>query len=89
MNTLHLKSDSPISHPHRLVLPGVDNGDGGVRLAVEGPVGLDGLDELPGLLVGHAAEDHVLVVQPVGLDRRDEELGAVRVRAGVGHGKEA
>mmetsp|Transcript_28683 Transcript_28683/g.82417 ORF Transcript_28683/g.82417 Transcript_28683/m.82417 type:complete len:244 (-) Transcript_28683:38-769(-) len=35
------------------------------------------------------AEDHVLAVEPGRLDRRDEELGAVRVRPGVRHAEDA
>ena len=35
---------------------------------------------------GHLAEHDVLAVEPVGLDGAEEELRAVRVGAGVGHG---
>ena len=38
--------------------------------------------------VRHTAEDDVAAVQPGGHDGRDEELGAVGVGAGVGHGEE-
>ena len=38
--------------------------------------------------VKHLAKDDVLAVKPRGDDRRDEELGAVRVAPGVGHGEE-
>jgi hypothetical protein len=46
----------------------------------------EGLDR-PGHLhaVGHLAEDGVLAVEPLCLYRRDEELRALRVGAGVGH----
>ena len=37
--------------------------------------------------IGHLAEDDVLAVQPGGHHRGDEELRAVRVRAGIGHGQ--
>ena len=37
----------------------------------------------------HRAEHHVLPVQPTGLLRTDEELGAVGVRTRVGHGDNA
>mmetsp|Transcript_52072 Transcript_52072/g.117299 ORF Transcript_52072/g.117299 Transcript_52072/m.117299 type:complete len:221 (-) Transcript_52072:28-690(-) len=39
--------------------------------------------------VQHLAEHHVLVVQPVALVARDEELAAVGVGAAVGHGEQA
>ena len=77
-------------HQQSLELPGVcddDVGTGGSAGAA--PEALDVLDELPGLLVGHPPEDDVLPVQPVRHHSRDEELGTVRVLAGVGHGEEA
>lgn len=37
----------------------------------------------------YLAKDHVLGVKPVACIARDEELAAVRVRTGVGHGKQA
>ncbi len=40
------------------------------------------------LALGHVAEHHVLAVQPGGLVEGDEELGAVGVGAGVGHGED-
>lgn len=36
----------------------------------------------------HLAEDHVFAVQPRSLDSSNEELGAVGVRASIGHGKQ-
>merc|ERR1712004_275448 len=36
-----------------------------------------------------AAEHNVLAIQPSGLNRAEEELGAVGVRASVGHGEDA
>merc|ERR1711991_151902 len=48
---------------------------------------LDGLDNLHALHDG--AEHAVLAVEPLGLHGADEELGAVGVGAGVGHGKDA
>ncbi len=41
--------------------------------------GLESLDNLHRLLVSHLAKDDVLVVKPVRLDGRDEELRAVPV----------
>jgi len=35
------------------------------------------------------AEDHVLIVQPTGLDGANEELGAVGVWTGISHGEDA
>ena len=37
----------------------------------------------------HAAENNVLAIQPLGLHGAQEELGAVGVWAGVGHGQNA
>ena len=37
----------------------------------------------------HAAENNVLAIQPLGLHGVQEELGAVGVWAGVGHGQNA
>ncbi len=45
---------------------------------------LHGVDDFLGI-VDHATEDRVLVVEPRGGDVRDEELRAIRVRAGVRH----
>lgn len=68
-------------------LPAVGNGDLLARLAVFGAAALHGLHHVHPLL--DAAEDDVLAVQPLGLGSADEELGAVRVGAGVGHGQDA
>ena len=35
------------------------------------------LHDIKGLLIVHTSENNVLVIQPGGLDRGDEELGAV------------
>jgi hypothetical protein len=53
-----------------------------------GAGGLDGLDNLQASIVSDLAEDDVAAVQPVGDDGGDEELGAVGVGAGVGHGEQ-
>src|SRR5690606_12622764 len=45
----------------------------------------DGVDDVAAGLVGHLAEDGVRVVQPRRRADGDEELRAVRARAGVGH----
>ena len=47
------------------------------------------LHDIKGLLIVHTSENNVLVIQPGGLDRGDEELGAVGVGTRVGHGEEA
>src|SRR3954467_2229174 len=64
--------------------------DRALRRLVAG-VGLRGLDLVDRVHpVGHLAEDGVLAVEPGrGVGRDDEELGAVGVRAGVGHGERA
>ena len=46
-------------------------------------------DNIEAVLVVDPSEDHMLVVQPGGLDGGDEELGAVGVGTRVGHGEEA
>ena len=48
----------------------------------------DGVDDLAGGSVGHLSEDGVLAVQPVRGGHRDEELGTVGARSGVGHGQQ-
>ena len=55
--------------------------------AAAGAAGLDALDDGVGLgvAVGDLAEDDVAAVEPGGHDGGDEELGAVRVGACVGH----
>jgi hypothetical protein len=50
---------------------------GVVDLAGAGAGGLDGADDVHGLVVSNLAEDDVLAVQPAGDDGGDEELGAV------------
>ena len=57
---------------------------GGTRLAADR---LNRLDNLHA--PGDGAEHDVLAVEPVGLDSAEEELGAVGVGAGVGHGEDA
>jgi hypothetical protein len=52
-----------------------------------GPDLLDGLDDVHAL--DDLAEDDVLAVEPGGGDGADEELGAVGVGPGVGHGEDA
>eukprot|EP00962_Isochrysis_galbana_P029193 scaffold9322_cov120-Isochrysis_galbana.AAC.5 len=52
-------------------------------LARLGADGLDGLDHIQAL--GDVPEDDVLAVEPVRLDRAQEELRAVGARPGVGH----
>ena len=47
------------------------------------------LHDIKRLLIVHTSENNVLVIQPGGLDRGDEELGAVGVGTRVGHGEEA
>ena len=47
------------------------------------------LHDIKRLLVVHTSENNVLVIEPGGLDRGDEELGAVGVGTRVGHGEEA
>ena len=58
-----------------------------VVLPERGAHGLDGLDGVHAL--GHGTEHDVLAVEPGGLDGAEEELGAVGVGAGVGHGEDA
>src|SRR3984957_17818831 len=49
----------------------------------------DRIDDILAGLVLHLAENGVFAVEPIGGDVRNEELAAVCVRAGVGHGKGA
>ena len=59
------------------------------RLAGLAALGAHGLHLLHDVhALGHGAEDDVLAVEPVGLDGAQEELRAVRVGAGVGHGED-
>merc|ERR1711879_967243 len=75
----------------RLLLAGRANG-GDTLTVLDGTAGgaasLDGLDDTDGLGVSDLAEDDVAAVEPRGDDGGDEELGAVGVGAGVGHGEE-
>ena len=48
---------------------------------VAGASGLDGADNVHGLLVSNLAENDVAAVQPRGNDGRDEKLGAVAVES--------
>lgn len=68
-------------HTH---LSRVGDGDG-LNGAVAGALlnVLDGVNNVHAL--EDVAEDNVAAVEPAGLDSADEELGAVRVLAGVGH----
>jgi len=69
----------------QLTAVGDDHSLGG--LAGLGAHGLDALDDVKAFL--DAAVHAVLAIQPRGGHGADEELGAVGVRAGVGHGQDA
>ena len=70
-----------------LDLPRLGDGDLLGGLAGLGAETLDLLHDVHTL--GHGSEDDVLAVEPVGLDGAEEELRAVGVGAGVGHGQNA
>merc|ERR1719181_196141 len=57
---------------------------GGAAAAADAFNGFDNIHALADL-----AENGVAAIEPCGLDGADEELGAVGVRASVGHGKDA
>lgn len=63
------------------------NGDGALGLAGAGSLPLNGLDNVKTL--GDLTEHDVLSIEPRGDDGGDEELGAVGVWSGVGHGQES
>ena len=63
------------------------NGDLGLGGTGGGTELLDLSDNVQTLDDG--AEDGVLAIQPSGLDGADEELGAVGVGAGIGHGEDS
>jgi hypothetical protein len=73
-----------------LSLTAVDDGRAGVVLnsTALGSSSLQGADNVHGSLVGDLAEDDMALVQPRSDDSGDEELGAVGVGAGVGHGQQ-
>ncbi|OIC23906.1 hypothetical protein A7L51_18925 [Acinetobacter baumannii] len=75
-----------LSYDKRLQLTAVFNHNRLASGAAAGSDLLDGLDNVKTLL--DLAEDDVLAVQPAGLDGADEELGAVGVSSGVGHGED-
>mmetsp|Transcript_32839 Transcript_32839/g.82836 ORF Transcript_32839/g.82836 Transcript_32839/m.82836 type:complete len:228 (-) Transcript_32839:2-685(-) len=50
---------------------------------------LDGLDDSQRVIIQHLAKDDVLAIEPGGSHSGDEELRAVGVLAGVGHGEKA
>jgi len=57
--------------------------------AALGALGLDSLDVLHARIIRHLAKDDMLAIQPARHHGRDEELGAVGVLAGVGHGQQS
>ena len=71
----------PFSRANPLLLTRVN--DGGLLAVLDGSAGgasgLNGLDDLHGLIVSDLAEDDVAAVQPGGGDGGDEELRAVAV----------
>merc|ERR1719343_367810 len=53
-------------------------------------LGTHGLDRLHDIhAFGHLAKDDVLPIEPLRLDRAQEELGAIGVRTSIGHGQDA
>jgi hypothetical protein len=76
--------------PYHLQSTGVDDGSALVVLdgAAARASGLKSLDNVQRLLVSNLAENDVATVQPRGNNGGDEELGAVGVGAGVGHGEQ-
>ena len=95
---IHPRSLAPVllHHPQSstttLLSSALDDGRRAVLVldrAAAGPAGLEALDDGVGLgvAVGDLAEDDVAAVEPGGDDGGDEELGAVGVGAGVGHGQ--
>lgn len=74
-----------IKRKKRLKNTGLGDGDLGLGLAGLGALVLDSLDDVE--TFDDLAEDDVLAVEPRGDDGGDEELRAVGVGAGVGHGK--
>jgi len=67
--------------------------DGGLLWVLDGAAAgaycLEGLDDLEGLIISDLTENDVAAIEPRGLDSGNEELRAVGVRAGVGHGQES
>src|ERR687897_78930 len=83
--------DGQPSHHRNSTLMDLHTFDLGIR---DRPVlrsSLEALDGVDGAHAGgHAPKDRVLAVEPGrGVGRDDEELAAVRVRAGIGHRKRA
>lgn len=60
-----------------------------VDLSAAGSGSLEGLDDSQGLLVSDLTEDDVLAIKPAGDDSGNEELGAVGIWSGVGHGEKS
>jgi len=79
--------DDSTTAPRLLQLATVGHDDRLLRAAALGAYCLNRLHDLHAL--GHVTENDVLAVQPRRLDGAEEELGSVRVRAGVGHGQNA
>jgi len=65
--------------------------DGGLLWVLDGAAAgaycLEGLDDLEGLIISDLTENDVAAIEPRGLDSGNEELRAVGVGAGIGHGE--
>ena len=90
-----LVCSTPLCSPHSTRLKGAALDDGWRAIPVlngtaAGTASLDALDDGHGLPVAgrDGAEDDMAAVEPRGDDGGDEELRAVGVGAGVGHGEE-
>jgi len=60
-----------------------------VDLSAAGSGSLESLDDSQGLLISDLTEDNVLAIEPAGDNGGNEELGAVGVWSGVGHGEKS
>jgi len=79
-----------MSEWRHLKLTTVDDGGGDLArdLSVARASAFESLDDVQGVLVCNLAEDDVFAVEPGGDDGGDEELGAVGVGTGIGHGEQ-